>query len=115
MTDERLEEIEQRLKQASPGPWKKCTGGNRGDCSCNIIWGVETAIAETVHAGSHGYQGEDMMLTQAAAHKNAHLIAHAPSDIADLLAEVKRLRAELAKKNPVILDVDEFYPPNDSE
>lgn len=75
MTEERINEIRARLAAASPGPWR--IGPVFDEPQETIVCDAQM-VANTVH-------GNDM--------PNAALIAHAPTDIADLLDEVDRLRA----------------------
>lgn len=78
---DRLTQIRARLDAATPGPWvvtppregKRSSGVRRG--RLEIAWSV--------------YATED-----------ADLIAHAPADIAWLLAEVERLRDFQQRNNP---------------
>ena len=72
LTTEQLEAIRERLRRATPGPWianetydsVEAKGGDLKVCDVNFVPG-------------------DM-----------HFIAHAPTDINALLAEVERLRSE---------------------
>lgn len=69
MTDSRLAEIEERLKaDISAPPWKADTGDG-------VVWSAE-----------------DSWVVSDALDSDATLIAHAPTDLADLVAEVRRLR-----------------------
>ena len=88
MNDERRDEIRGMLANATPGPWR--TSNRRG--ASPRIWWVETddneydLIAE-VFDGKQSLSETDK--------SNADLIAAGPTIIADLLAEVERLREEL--------------------
>lgn len=79
-TEPDLAAIEARLQAATPGPWD-CTFYSPNDS----VWCGNLEIAEVrVYTG-----------TNEAAYKNVEngeFIAHAPEDIAALLAEVRRLR-----------------------
>ncbi len=104
-----LDEIKQRLAAATPGPWTAC-GDERGGCDCGMVFsepadchaataqalmGTDTRNEEgmpyepigLIGSSMGGYPGD---LQRKA---NAALIAHAPQDLADLIAEVERLRA----------------------
>lgn len=120
MTPERLAEIEARLATATPGPWDvwdgpAYCGGGRDLC----IGAGEDWLANMDHRygpdyqarvdhdsdGEHSQHGafpdggyppdcpicafSDKVTQEQRA--NADLIAHAPTDLADLLAEVRRL------------------------
>lgn len=130
LEEERLAEIEARLRAASPGPWHACgvhtekevlTGVSgdaiesrkhkNGACSCGFVWCVPADVPVLeVTGGTWGdrypaiRRNEDGTLEpfldgidygkvpheiQAA---NMKFIASAPTDVADLLAEVSRLR-----------------------
>jgi hypothetical protein len=71
-----LEAIKGRLAAATPGPWY-----------------VDESL-RGVEAQTHGYPVEIVAWTGRA---DAVLIAHAPGDIAALVAEVERLRADNAR------------------
>ena len=82
LSDERLAGIEARAKAATPGPW--CTD------SWEIYQGAEyTAgaewLGETCRAGEMDGSRAD-----------AEFVAAARTDVPELLAEVQRMRAELA-------------------
>lgn len=85
MAPEQLAEIEARLKAATPGPWIphfRYKPGHPWE-GCDIEAGDERWAAK-VHTG----RDADSYARDAA---NARFIAHAPTDIAALLAEVRRL------------------------
>lgn len=78
MTEEELQKIEARLKAAEPSPWKRS--------------GLTVVVGR--------YMDEGYVIADCGHHEspdtapdNATFIAHAPTDIAALIAEVRRLRA----------------------
>src|SRR6185312_12884606 len=114
-----LEPIKKRLKAATPGPWESDTTKNEGsygdggpDChegysSYQIIVEVDgkvQSLCDSINADhqlievDHGgdENGEWFDAWDEIARRNFDLIAHAPTDLADLLAEVERLRTEVA-------------------
>ena len=84
MTEERLFEIKARAKAATPGPWYHVLAAIVGTtprpdddnttCICNTEWGNSTNIQP-----------------------NAEFIAAAREDVPALLAEVERLRTDVAR------------------
>jgi hypothetical protein len=106
---DRLAEIRARLEEATPGPWD--TSGIK---PYNIENGVMTVKHDSpaehwpIRHVYHDEQGRRCTEYVATTNDtigwslerqgaNARLIAHAPSDIAYLLAEVERLQIELDK------------------
>lgn len=97
MTDEELAAIQGRLTKATPGPWVHSQHG------CYVIlgykpekkridgYGVDDHVCVLDDGDHHQYRSEDEQLA------NAALITHAPDDISRLLAEVERLRGEVAR------------------
>lgn len=86
MTDERLAEIEARWQGTTPGPWEYVPQQKTG-------FGEVTSPRRTVcdvwnEPGTKG----------AVAFANGTAIAAAPSDVRELVAEVRRLKAELARQ-----------------
>jgi hypothetical protein len=89
---DRLTEIEARLKAATPGPWV----AGRPDMG-TLVDGVESKWIYdqreqyvAVASGRIDGEWEEVMA-------NAHLIANAPSDIAWLIEQVRRLEQELVE------------------
>lgn len=80
----RLEEIRARLNAATPGPWRTSWRGIDPD-----VVSIEGGIC---HAEDCDCDGPDLVLAEA----DAAFIAHAPEDIAFLLARVAALKAALA-------------------
>lgn len=99
LTQERLEAMRARLVTATPGPWSADL--QPGDCT---VWGPAGVHDVDTHHGPAPVwlmnlaDGETQPiafdLREAA---NAEFIACARTDVADLLAEVDALRAELAE------------------
>lgn len=85
MTEEELKAIEARLQAATPGPWSDfCESGD---------WWIETMADDGSPGGLVVCDANDMDAADMA------LIAAAPTDIAALIAEVRRLRALMANTN----------------
>ena len=78
LTDARLAAIRERLAAATPGPWEA-----RVEVHGVSLVPLLTNKGHLAFAYGDGW-GDD-----------AEFIAHAPTDVAALLAEVERLRAEL--------------------
>lgn len=87
MTNEQLTEIEARLNSATPGPWLK-------QFQTQVVVFSEFHIPRLIaDCGREQYSNE--MYEQNAA--NAALVINAPSDIAALIAEVRKLQAIVAR------------------
>ena len=87
MTDDELCAIQGRLRNITPPPWFHVLAsivGTKDD--------PESSDATCVCCTEWGYCGDDPQA-------NAAFIAHAPDDIAHLLAEVERLREEVARRD----------------
>ena len=85
MTPEELATIEARANEAQPGPWWVVTvGKNHDDGPSHVIMSEHVSITEAF-AG-----GEIPQATDAA------FMAKSRSDVPDLIAEVRRLTAELS-------------------
>jgi hypothetical protein len=81
MEQQRLDAIKARAEAATPGPWIAKT--NRHPQCNGEPWGwISGAKENTTWSGRRGKA-------------NAEFIAHARTDIPDLIAEVERLEAEL--------------------
>lgn len=90
MTDDYTKDIRERLEKATPGPWH--TKKNESQISLY-------------------HKGQLFLINHAAYEKDIELIAHAPTDIADLLEEREVLREALKrivrdKRNSGFLDED---------
>ena len=75
LTDEKLEDIKQRYKRTTPGPWKSFIEGR--DCESGSSF-IRTAK-------------EDIYLSGATT-EDQDFIANARQDIPDLIAEIERLK-----------------------
>jgi hypothetical protein len=85
ITEQRLREIEDRLRAATPGPWR--AEDQPGSDDVRVVGRHNTTGEEfciSLPFTPHGYR-----------EANAELIANAPVDLADLVVEVRRLRATL--------------------
>ncbi len=88
MSESRLKEIEDRLGMITPGPWAHEWSGTEGDCEAGH------GVVSLKHGGICRFRGQLPAAEQAA---NGLFIAQAPYDVADLLAEVRRLQARLGE------------------
>lgn len=109
MTNEQLTEIETRLNAATPGPWaiyqRIILPSEMG---AKLSDPMEPKIVRSIVTGwEHGQLRAHMPITQTWStpfltesvffdirEENAELIAQAPTDIAALIAEVRKLQAE---------------------
>ena len=108
LSDERIREIKERCEKATKGPW---TPGREDMQSYDGATGqpFSSVYADDDRAGLHmGHKlplviaridGKDIEAEEEKS--NARFIAHARTDIPDLLAEIERLRGELAAR-PVL-------------
>lgn len=85
LTPEHLAEIKARLEAATPGPWFVSS-----DDGCTVSY---ACVALARMSGSHPVDAA-----------NAALIAHAPTDIAALLAALAERDAEVARLRNLLLD-----------
>lgn len=91
ITDERLQEIEERANRATPGPWMtKPSGANHGGFSLDALIAATAAgkfnrIYATPPGGTYPAADQDF-------------IAAARQDVPDLLAEIRQLRAKVAEQ-----------------
>lgn len=86
--DPRVGEIEERLNAATPGGWE-------WDCNDIVQTGNEwrTVVENTVSCGSYCYGGS---VEQTVSQEDKAFITHAPSDVAYLLAELRKRDEALA-------------------
>jgi hypothetical protein len=109
LTSERLAEIQARADAATPGPWQWRISRRTRDyllqtAGWDIVmgfarWGRDSAQPEFNIDGLL-HRGTDLDQP----HPDAEFIAAARKDVADLLAEVSRLRANAAWDDPATLD-----------
>lgn len=85
MTQERLDAIRERVDARTPGEWE--ASGREIDALAPS-WGE--VVSTEVNCMNYCYGGTGRGVERA---EDADLIAHAPQDLTDLLAEVERLRA----------------------
>ena len=89
MTQSRIQEIKQRLEKATPGDWASEDSleiiTTLEQETCFVAFPVIAEVREDQNIGSEQALG------------NTEFIAHAPSDISYLLAEVEQLRALASK------------------
>lgn len=84
MTPDRLEQIRERVSKATPGPWH----GDHDEYGC-VVFGNYGWVCP----GNGPAYDEDSEQGKA----DAEFVGHARTDVPDLLAEVERLTAELAR------------------
>src|SRR5262245_30261712 len=104
----RLEEITARLATATPGPWRWLYGDERG----SFHWLVNDAGVR-VHSdgGARGEYNPDIDVWG----PDAALIAHAPADLAWLLAELRTALAACEEARRLLAQWDaDNTPPTDS-
>jgi len=110
LTDEQLAEIRERMKWASPGPWELAMlpKGSRED-------GLFAHATPTMLA-YFGASGDKLIsvcettqdvLQSGAPYDNAEFVAHAPTDIAALLAEVDELRRWKGKAVALLIEAED--------
>lgn len=87
MNAERLAEIEARLRAATPGPWRAKLARTKLYISSDLQPVVELSVAPP-RVFEREVRDERTRRVRA----DADLIAHAPADLADLLAEVRHLQ-----------------------
>jgi len=107
-----LEPIKSRLAAATPGPWRAQEFDSYpGDEGSAIVGGYSVGlVAYAVRPDFGAASGYD----EAQCDRDATFIAHAPTDVAALIAEVERLRGQIdaVKK---IHEPEEYENPNTFE
>lgn len=95
MPDLDLDPIRERVNKATPGPWVRCGM----QVSTLDGWFVATT--------------DDDVAEGSAIPHDAELIAHAPTDLRDLIAEVGRLRAQVERVRATLdpADADPLHDP----
>jgi len=93
MTDERLDAIEAREREATKQPWDMVIDGVDGQAMMN----ADNELVFHADIACCGCTDEcaDCQLTVEISEKNALFIAHARADVPDLVKEVRRLRREV--------------------
>ena len=108
LSDERLAEIEGRHKAAMPGPWKLDGRNAIGEehkaqrkalraINGQLIYGLEVVSGHLwviTSGASLGAAQLDVVFSTAG---NLAFVLHAPEDVSDLLAEVRRLKGEVER------------------
>ena len=88
--DPRVGEIENRLKAATPGPWKANKDGTiDGTDYAEVICRGQVDCMSYCYGGSSTIEGDNLAA-------DAEFIAHSPSDVAYLLAELRKRDEALA-------------------
>lgn len=82
-----LNEIEARLAAATPGPWENDGGGEIGQ-HYSRPEPYQQIVSTTVSCGSYCLGGSSAGVEH---HDDAELIAHAPADLAALVAVVREV------------------------
>lgn len=96
MSDERLQQIQQRADAATKGPWTNISDWPEVWSESEEYFGRFVAlvgVAKMVNKTKCAMQPPD-----------SRFIAHSRADVPDLLAEVKRQREELKKANALAVD-----------
>lgn len=94
MTDQELRAIRERERKATKGPWEVSVPWNKKDRAYVVHHDTEFKDADVFSQGGSLSAGGHARL------EDAVFTAHARQDIPALLAEVDRLRAELAAVKP---------------
>jgi hypothetical protein len=109
MSEEYLREIQARCEAATPGPWEAWTE-EPGDCVV-VSQGYESAPEDgkwICNVGPDGLTGAyPVGVAFNRESEDTEFIAHARTDVAELLEEVERLKAELERLKPIA----ELYGP----
>jgi hypothetical protein len=93
LSEERLAEIRARLENATPGPWE----WEGTDGSLSLLKAGEDRMVLAVSRCDSCWKSQGRCWHPV--DEDAVFIAHAPEDLAALLAEVDRLRAERKQHN----------------
>lgn len=101
LTDQQLDEIEARRAAATKGPWLTTHAGT--DENIPVVYVNRTSPKGVAYSS---------VLWQAdwATDADGEFTAHAPQDVAALLAEVHRLRAELERRTEDLASADNPTP-----
>lgn len=96
LPDTELDAIRERLSAATPGPWEAMcadSGHSKFELDCSVI---TESMGDVICQMDSLWRVTDNEAPEAKTdgRHDAWFIAHAPTDVAALLAEVERLRAE---------------------
>lgn len=98
--DPRVGEIEDRLNAATPGPWKANKDGTiDGTDYAEVICRGQVDCMSYCYGGTSVIEGDNLAA-------DAEFIAHAPSDVAYLLAELRKRDEALARVEGVHEPID---------
>lgn len=105
MTNEELKAIEERWAKATPGPWEICLGSGG-----NVCTGIHHYLKDGSGSIFVADCLTDYMLSKAVKCEDDHrqnlkAIASAPTDIAALLAEVRRLNRMVVNAQHMIAGI----------
>lgn len=95
ITDQRLQEIEDRLNAITPGQWEHITKTRHGTPLPNSLSFIRAPRLDPSHPYDIEVMGEDrndQLYPPEQAFADGDFIAAAPTDVRDLIAEIRRLR-----------------------
>lgn len=95
LTPEQRREIGARVAAAPNTPWRAC-GARGGACDCGLVWASPGTATICVVMGAEAAEQEGVTWRPGAKQAAMHLIAHAPADLAALLADADAADAEIA-------------------
>jgi hypothetical protein len=90
LTDEDLDEIQERVDRATPGPWVVGDHASEVEAPCRCCGPIAKCILYGAESGDREFDAKY--------HYNSEFISHARQDVPALLAEVRRLRALLQER-----------------
>lgn len=93
MSEEKLSEIEARLKAATPGPWVVKDEPISDEVILPVVAGPTKANGKRDKLALFPLLGDSDVM-----HHNAVFIACSPQDVSDLLGEVRRLQTAVAEE-----------------
>lgn len=101
ITEKRITEIQARLNAATDGPWAAWTDMDGAPHMVGML--MVGVAAGVIPPGETWVEGPDVNnpIAHTFTPEDRAFISHARDDVPDLLAEVHRLRAELAKAREV--------------
>jgi hypothetical protein len=112
LSEQQIAEIKARADKATPGPWgigNKTTIGLGIENMGGGAYNYDAELAEICPDFDRAFdlRGRNEEIKVASAEDDAEFVAHARQDVPALLAEVERLKAELAQLRA---DVAEEHP-----